>query len=239
MPSDLIYTLLLVGVFLVGDAITGYAAYLALSVWRGLAVPIYRSRALWTAFLAIIFAVSTGLGGNIDAIFPPPFVYIASIVIYNGLYTLILLALFAWIDRTINTLIRLDYLRRDLIGWKKVRFAYWALVAVASGLAFFSPPVGPASLPLFLVGGISLLIPVGYGSLALIIGSRRTTDMTFRTHAKWGGYLMVGVLLASLTYFATPSNIALQTLPYLLIAYSFYKMAKFLVPVNVIASAEP
>jgi hypothetical protein len=63
--------------------------------------------------------------------------------------------------------------------------------------------------------------------------------MTFRTHAKWGGYLMVGVLLASLTYFATPSNIALQTLPYLLIAYSFYKMAKFLVPVNVITSAEP
>jgi hypothetical protein len=175
--------------------------------------------------------VSSGLGGNIDAIFPPPFVYIAPIVIYNGLYTLILLALFAWIDRTINTLIRLDYLRRDLFGWKKVRFAYWALVAVASGLAVYSPPVGPASLPLFLV--------VGYGSLALIIGSRRTTDMTFRTHAKWGGYLMVGVLLASLTYFATPSNIALQTLPYLLIAYSFYKMAKFLVPVNVITSAEP
>ena len=238
MSSDLIYTLPLVGVSLVGVAIAGYAAYLAFSVWRGLAVPIYRSRALWTVFLAILFALAVPFGGNI-AIFPPTFVYIASIVIYNGLFTLILVALFAWIDRTINTLIRLDYLRRDLFGWKKVRFAYWALVAVASGGSVYSPPVGPSSLPLFLVGGISLLIPVGYGSLALIIGSRKTTDMTFRSHAKWGGYLMVGVLLASLTYFATPNVVAVQVPPYMLISYCFYKMAKSLVPVNPITSAEP
>jgi hypothetical protein len=233
MSSDFFtYTLPLFGIIVAGDVVTGYAAYLALSVWRGLAVPIYRSRALWTGVLATLFVLTAVFAGNVDALVPAPYLFVASIVINYGLYNVVLVALFVWIDRTIGTLVRLDYLRRDLLRWKSFRFVYWGSVLVSLASYY-----GYNSILIMLISAISLLVPIAYGSLALVVGSSRTRDMTFRSHAKWGGYLMLFVIAATLAYFATPS-VVIQDLWFLPISYCFYKMAKFLVPIGTFTAPE-
>jgi hypothetical protein len=235
MSSDFVSsTLPLIVIAVASDAIIFYAAYLALSVWRGLAVPIYRSRALWTAFLAILFSFAAPFSVNVDTIFPEAYRFVASIVIYNVLYTLVIAVLFGWIDRTISTVIRLDYLRRDLLGWRRFRFVYWGFAAGSLVLNIFSSP----SVPLIAIAGfVFLLVTLTYASIALVMGSRRTLDMTFRSHARWGGYCMLAIILTALTFVAT-SNVILSDLPLLLISYSLYKMAKSLVPVGTFAGSQ-
>jgi hypothetical protein len=236
MSSEfLTYTLPLVGIIVAGAAIAGYAAYLALSVWRGLVVPIYRSRALWTGLLAILFAVTIIFVEFINTIFPS-FQFVASIVLYYGLFPLILAALFAWIDRTISILIRMDYQRRNLLGWKRFRFVYWGVAALVVVNPYIQIPIPQ------LFAGISVLVPFAYGSLAFVVGSKRTPDMTFRSHARWGGYSLVAIIVATLANYAnyaTP-NVLLEDLPILLISYCFYKMSRFLVPIGTFtAPADP
>ncbi len=236
MLSDFVSsTLPLIGIIGISDAVALYAAYLALSVWRGLAVPIYRSRALWTALVAILFSLTIIFSGNVDTIFPEAYRYVASLLIYYLLYTVTLVVLYIWIDRTISTLVRLDFLRRDLLGWRKFRFVYWSFALVSLVLdTFISSPSISIIGVLFLVTN---LVPFAYASIALVVGSAKTLDLTFRSHARWAGYCMFGILLSALTYFATP-YVALQDLPIFLISYSLYKMAKFLVPVGTLPATQ-
>jgi len=233
MPSDfLISTVPYLGIIVVSDLGLVYAAYLSLSVWRGLSVPIYRSRALWTGILALLIGVATPISGNVSVLFPSSNFYFAAILVYFTLYPGVIFGLFVWIDRTITTLIRMDYLRRDLARWSKLRLVYWTLVGVMFAtyfIGFFFYPEGPPILTdIFLV---FLLLPAAYGSLALVIGSRRTTDITFRHHAKWLGFAIGALILISLISVLT-TNIVLQSAPFLLISYCFYKVARFLVPVG-------
>lgn len=202
-------------------AIAFYAAYLALSVRRGLAVPIYRSRALWTAILAVMFALAAPLIGNL------------------GFYTILLAVLFIWIDRTINTLIRLDFLRRDLLEWKKFRYVYWIflfgdfVLGYAYLLAYGSFPSHPSPLvgsPLFAALALLLFfVPVTYAVIVLALGSTRTRDMTFRSHVKWGGYLIIAFLLETVTYIALANDVVVHA-TFLPISFCLYRMARLLVP---------
>jgi hypothetical protein len=175
--------------------------------------------------------VATPISGNVSVLFPSSYFYVAVVLVYFTLYPGVIFGLFVWIDRTITTLIRMDYLRRDLARWSKLRWVYWTLVGIMFAMYFigFFYPEGPTILgDIFLV---FLLLPVAYGSLALVIGSRRTTDMTFRHHAKWLGYAIGSLILISLIYGLT-TNIVLRSAPFLLISYFFYKVARFLVPVG-------
>jgi hypothetical protein len=227
----LFITIPYLGIIIVSDLGFAYAAYLSLSVWRGLSVPVYKSRALWTGILALIIAIVTPISGNVNVIFPSQYYVVGLILVYAILYPGAILGLFAWIDRTINTLIRLDYLRRDLTRWSKVRWVYWALTGIQLALYFgiVAFPQGPAIL--YNTYPIFLLAPAAYGTIALLIGSRRTKDMTFRLHAKWIGYLMGAIILISVVDSFT-TNPALGNLPFLLIAFCFFKAARYLVPVG-------
>jgi hypothetical protein len=222
MSSDLLTPLLpLVGLVGIDDIITLYAAYLALSVWKGLAVPVYKRRALWMALLAILFALISTLS-----------TFTNSFVIYVVLSTLFLGVLFGWIGITISTLIRLDYLRRDLLGWKRIRVLYWGFAIGTLVLNAGSPSttsVAPLDSPLLDLLLIMVFFPFVYASVVLIMGSTRTGDMTFRSHVKWGGYCLLAIVLSGVVYFATP-NPVLESLPLPLISYCLYKMAKLLVP---------
>jgi hypothetical protein len=225
----LLTTVAYLGIILVSELGFAYAAYLSLSVWRGLSVPLYKSRALWTGILTLFVAVATPVSGNVSIVSPSQYYIVGIILVYGFLYPGTILGLFAWIDRTISTIIRLDYLRRDLVLWSKMRWVYWVLAGIQFALyfAFLVYPQGPA--PLYNAYAIFLLAPAAYGTIALLVGSRRTNDMTFRLHAKWVGLLVAAIILISAVDTFT-TNLALGSLPFLVIAFCFYKAARFLVP---------
>lgn len=237
------------GIVAASDFGSAYAAYLALSVWRGLSVPIYRSRALWTGILAVFFGLGFPVSGNVSKLLPTDYTSVAVILAYFILLPSFAIAFFAWVDRTVTMLIRMDYLRRDLVWWSKLRWAFRALAGatVARGwmLAYGSPSIfaiTPGSelsfrqqffSDIYLI--LIFLLPLAYGSVALVIGSRRTPDMTFRLHAKWLGYT-AGATVLSFLAFGLTVNPILGAVPFLLISYSFYKAARYLVPVGKLSS---
>jgi hypothetical protein len=230
MPSDLqtstIPYLIVIGVT---DVISLYAAYLAFSIWRGLVVPIYRSRALWNGALAILFGLGFTISGNVDLIFGQAYGVLGVILAYLIVYPGAQIVLFIWIDRTMNTIIRLDYQRRDVARWRSLRFVYWAFAAATLALyAILFATNSSVVLDLFL---ISFLFPLSYGSLALILGARKTRDMTFKLHARWFGFAIAALIVVTLT----PSfvgSMLVNSLPYILVSFCVYKMARFLVPID-------
>jgi hypothetical protein len=235
MSSDLLTsTIPYVGVVVITDALAFYAAYLSFSVSRGLSVPIYRSRAIWTGILAILLGLGLTASGNVGSFIPQPYYLVAIVAVYGILYPLAIFVIFFWIDRTLAMVIRLDYLRRDLLGWRRFRFVYWAFAAAALvSYAFFSlpPPNLPSSIAIILIVAPSLLyaLPLGYASIALVLGGRRTRDNTFRLHAKWFGLATASIVVVVVwANFTTDPFIG--SLPYILIGYCLYKMARYLVP---------
>jgi hypothetical protein len=223
-PATLVYLVVGIGV---ADAFTIYGSYVALSVWRGMAVPIYRSRALWMALFGVPFIGVLTYFGMKTIVLPSdsPF---ASQLIGEVIFTIPLVTLFAWMDRNISTVIRLDYLRRDLLHWSRFRLVYWALV-ILGNILFFSIYT-PFPVPRVVAGPMAFA-PLVYGSLALAKGARRTQDMTFRSHAKWLGFLGLAfapvILVYSLTTNPVPSLLTL--VPF---AFCFYKAARYLIPIG-------
>ncbi len=241
MPSDFLLTIAFIGLPGLADAFFLYATYLSLSVWRGLAVPIFRSRALGMASFGIPFSVfftytilSSSTRGN-------PF--LAAPVIGEAIFSIILTTLFVWIDRTVGSVIRLDYRRRDLLYWNRFRFLYWAFVVTGIGLVYarYLYYCLAVSCPATLVVGSGLepysgpmtLGPLAYGALCLAKGARTTRDMTFRSHVKWFAYLGATFIPGSLLYLiGGPSLLVPIALLQVAAGYCFYKMARFLVPVG-------
>jgi hypothetical protein len=251
MSSDFLTTSVLYwGIVAASDFGSAYAGYLALSVWRGLSVPIYRSRALWTGILAFFFVLGFPVSGNVGNLLPLNYTFVAVILAYFILYPAFVIAFFAWVDRTITMLIRLDYLRRDLVWWSKLRWAFRVLAGVTVARAWLSTYGSPYIFAITPGSAISIrqqffsdvylnilfLVPLTYGSMALLVGSRRTPDTTFRLHAKWLGYTAGATVLSFLAFGLTADPI-LGAVPFLLISYSFYKVARFLVPVGKLSSS--
>ena len=116
---------------LVGGFFYLYGTYLSFSISRALAVPIYRSRALWTGLIGLLALVFSsvyllGLVGTPSLTVP------LGELLYLVILPVLFVVGFVWIDRTISVLIRLDHLRRDIAGWrdKRVRLSYWAFFVV-------------------------------------------------------------------------------------------------------------
>ncbi len=243
MSSEIPLTTLIEDVeTVIGVIIYLFAAYTAFTVRRGLVVPLYRSRALWLGVLAILWASFLLFFGRIyvfgiDLQSP----HVAGFVYYAGVALPTLVVLLVWIDRTNSTLIRLDYRRKDILGWNRARLLYYADIALF--IAIFIIALGPApgqgyyrmsfphSVMSFIAayGYLTFWIALAYGLCVLVVGSIRTRDLTHRNHAKWLGLSLGSLLLA----FATPSNLPAITYFFgCLFAYFWYRMARSLVPVN-------
>ncbi len=244
MSSEIPWTTLIALVELaVGVIILLYAAYTAFTVRRGLVVPLYRSRALWLGVLAILLAslFIFLVGSVLPSVTVALNHHIAGLVFYGGVLLPTFVVLLVWIDRTNETLIRLDYRRRDILGWKKVRLLYYvdiALFAVfyviflgpAPGYGYYQSSV-PHTVMSFVgtYGVVLLLIALAYGSFVLVVGSIRTRDLTFRNHVKWLGPSLGTVLLAIvMTGIAPPVGYFI----WIIFAYCWYRMARSLVPFN-------
>ena len=211
-----------------------YAAYLSFNVRNGLAVPLYKSRALWLGTLSILFGVTFVGFNRIDVLFPS-YEELARFLFYDVVVLLTFAALAVWVDRTAGTLIRLDYLRKDIVCWKRARPLYW--LAVALGLAFYVIGTGyyvfgiVDSITTFSTNGVTIvpiLVALTYAFAVLVVGSIRTRDLTFRKHAMWFAIAVVGFVL----FIVAPSTQIVDVLPEILFAYSFYRMARSLVPIN-------
>ena len=146
MSSELLaYQLAYASMLVLVDSVFVYSSYLALSVWKGLAVSVYKGRAFWTALLAILVVVAFSYAGVLHIRFPhastslsqPQASSLATGAEADVVFTALALAAYAWVDRTMATMIRLDYLRRDILGWRRLRPFYWAGIAVGFGAYYY------------------------------------------------------------------------------------------------------
>lgn len=248
LPTTILYWAIVV----LADFGSAYAGYIALSVWRGLSVPIYRSRALWIGVLAIVFCLGFPVSGNVGRLLPSNYYFVSVALTYFTLYPAFVIAFFAWIDRTITMLVRLDFLRRDLVGWSKMRWVFRAFAGATVVRAWIYSAYVTPSIFIFQPGsdlsvrarffsdpylGVLFFIPLIYGSIALVVGSRRTQDKTFRSHSKWLGYATGAVVLSFLSFGLTTDPI-LGAVPFLPVAYSLYRVSRFLVPIGKLSPQE-
>lgn len=207
------------------DGFILFGSYLAITVSRGLVVPIYKSRALWMALVGMPLALA--ISYNIITVVLVPNSALSTPLIPQILFTFPLISLLVWMDRTVLAVIRSDYLRRDVLHWTRLRVAYWALV-IAGNVAFFASYVyGPV---LVVLANVFLAVALGYGTLSLAKGAATTSDATFRSHVKWFGYLVVFFIPAVLVYSLYGGPTILNLLFLTVASYCFYRMARLLVP---------
>ena len=230
MSSDFL-TISLPLLLMVGltDAILLYATYLSLTVWRGLAVPEFRSRALWMALFGIPVATALAYGVTSYTILPTDSLFSAP-AISESIFTLGLVALFIWIDRMVRIAIRMDYLRRDILQWRRLRLVYYVFFVVANIFYFARYFVNLSGV--MVVAEAALVIPLLYGISALIIGARNTRDLTFKGHVRWFGYMGAAITPVLVIYTQAGHPTVLLGIPLILVAFCFYKMARNLVPIG-------
>ena len=236
MSSDLVtFSVPVMGVTALFDVLALYAAYLSVSVRRGLVVPVYRGRALWLAAICVLgAAMLTDFG--VSSVLTPN--YGSSSALREFLYLPPLAAILVWIDRTVNTVIRLDYLRRDVLFWGRLRYAYGS-IAVAGILVYYSRYFYP--VPDAMTVGFALIFSqLIYGMLTLVRGAAVTKDMTFKSHIKWFGLFLFAFIVAGFIYVLTvPETVYLvpNLLAFAASAYCLFRMAKSLVPSGKIPAA--
>lgn len=219
---------------LVLTALTGvillYASYLSLSVRRGLVDPVYRRRAMWMGLFGLPFAGALGYGIVAYALLPADSV-LASPVLADATFTIAIVTLLVWIDSMVGSAVHLDFLRRDILHWRRLRTVYYLLV-VAGNVFYFSRYLQfPAGLALSL-SDVSLILAFSYGALALASGARRTRDQTFRTYLRWFGTMGVTFLFTLVAYSFTLHPTLVLLVPLLATSLCFYKMARNLVPIG-------
>jgi len=232
MSSDtLAFAVPVLGLTAVFDVFALYGAYLSISVRRGLVVPIYRGRALWLAVIGLLGVLGItyfGVAATLN-----PVLETSQPALLEFLYLLPLAAILTWIDRTVNTVIRLDYLRRDVLFWRRLRFAY-GLVAVIGILIYYARYF--LSIPDARIVGFALIFSqLIYGMLALVRGARVTRDMTFKSHVRWSGFFLLAFIVAGFIYvlgYSNPSYVIPALLSFVAASFGIYRMAKSLVPTS-------
>ena len=206
------------GIFWAGFALAFlYPAYWALVIREALTLRLYRNQALGMGLL----------GAWVAIVFLRPLEVILSLSVL----------LFYWIDASILAARRSDPLLRDTLRWSKLRWVFWILVVgllvpemvdiVISG-NFFGNTLTKD------IFGTLVKIPFGLifvsGAPLLVLVSRRSGDITLKTHMKWFGYFVLAILAAGLS-----QNAGQLTVTFVLFvagAYFLYRSARSLAPLN-------
>ena len=225
--------------------ITMYAAYWAFGIRKALSVGLYRNQALGIGLIALGFAVfnpyseanvpfiTNGAFGTWLLTYYPPFILI-----------------FYWADASARAARRSDPLLRDSLRWSKVRSSVWgltfALIAFYTATAIYNQLFGISEslgIPVLLVGLVPLFGPLLLSAFLLSVNARRSGDQTLRKHLEWFGFftlsLFIGGSIGALTY--PYHHIGFGLLIYILLpigAYSLYRSARALVPLNRVSTLE-
>jgi hypothetical protein len=222
-----------------------YVALRAIEVKGALAVPSYRRQALGVVLLSILLALN--LAGST----------VSGYLVYGnaggaigngafGIFFILLLALFYFVDSSVIVSRRTDPLSRDTLRWSKLRFVLWVAVIPAAVLVIpvdilsagiaTGPP--PAWTIYILVPGI--FVPPIAGAIFLPLASRRAGDPAFKRHMKWFGAAALLFFLG--LFFGNNPNVAVGLfLTYVFdlgIAYALYRSVFSLVPVGTSTPSE-
>ena len=159
--------------------LTLFACFRAIEFGRAFVKSVYRRRAFWIAIMLLSITLS-----NIVSIVPT----LSNSALAGFIFFGMILVIFAFVDGAVLVARETDFFHRDMFGWMRVRLAaYVAMVASAvAGVVslFVATPDGILAILLI---AFDLVIPVvfTYSTAALLIGARRTPDLTLKRHVKF------------------------------------------------------
>jgi hypothetical protein len=210
---------------------------------------VYKSRAHWFAgvMLVALIWVLSGLFTVLFNLYP-----VSSIPVLEGLgisvFLAFVLAMFVYADRTILVALEMDFLHRNTLHWRPLRtlayvamfasvFYLYAFISVTKppcglacptafdpGVPSWVPAIFPSSYLVLLVPLFLVIVSLVYMLSAIIIGARRTPDMTIKRHVRWVGLgflIFLGVFL-SLGQ-GTTNGLLIGSFVVLAMAYTFYR----------------
>ncbi len=199
------------------------ASYRSLLARRILGRPVYRSHALWTTLVGVVGGVLLlptayyEFTGVVLFGLPP----ITSVpysstpllaVIYFATIGVPLVVLWAWIDRSIQVALDMDFLHRDTIFWKAgVRFVAWAIILAEAVLGVFVSGTSLAGIVYY----VSFAILVGYAAVVLFLNAKRAQDTTMKNYVRWVGVMAVSLVIVTFTW---P-----YLSPFIFFAYALYR----------------
>ncbi|MGP8056568.1 MAG: hypothetical protein ACLQEQ_04365 [Nitrososphaerales archaeon] len=200
-------TALIVGILALG-------IYRAFEMRRAFVGGIYRSRASWSTLLMLVIMVTM-----LSSFVPTPSSGILSDVGFLPFVALVLV-IFAYADRSVLVAMETDFFHRDTLGWQRVRWPLAIgfvifLIALVTGGAVLTPDE-QSSLSGTIFNDLFLLVfagILGYLTVALIVGARRSADRTLRR-----SILLLGLALSTLVLsILATSPFNSGTLPYVIV----------------------
>jgi hypothetical protein len=178
--------------------------YRALVMRRGFVDATYRSRALWSAFLMLVIAVT-----NAQFFFSFPNDVLGTVLGFAPFIAIIIVS-FAFVDRSMLVAVRSDFFHRNPLHWLQLRIPasvvlvgsaalIFAAVTVSAQLANSGPGTNApiwADLSYYQFFVVVVLI-LGYAAIGLIVAARRTPDKTLRRSIRLLG-LALGSFVVSI-----------------------------------------
>jgi hypothetical protein len=244
MSIDITSTILQLS-FLIAGIVLVFLISRAIIIGRKFVSRVYRSRAFWFAgvMLVALILVLSALISFLFGLYPS-----------TSLSALVILVFFAWVavmfvyaDRTILVTLEMDFHHRNTLHWRPIRTL--AYVAIFAGVLYIfafifvtKPPCSSGNCPTVYLPGLPSWVPVifpgilvpeallaiivafGYTISAVIIGARRTSDMTMNRHVRWLGLSFL-IFLGWFVAFILPttwSNLLISFIIFGLL-YTFYR----------------
>jgi hypothetical protein len=187
--------------------------YRALGMRRGFVDATYRSRALLSAILMSVVAIS-----NAFFFVPLPNNALGGIVGFVP-FSAIVGVCFALVDSNVLAAARSDFFHRTILHWPDLRlpagaalggsgvFILWAIASDPQAFASSPQSSDPfwvlvAYYQFFFIAAVVL----GYGAMGLIIGSRRTPDRTLKKYIRLLGFALASFALSLVVFTASSSD---------------------------------
>jgi hypothetical protein len=199
----------------VDDVVFVFLSIRAIEMGKGFVNPVYRSRAYWSAALFSV-AVLNDVASNI----PIPNAVVVGLLTFLT-FILLIVTILVFVDRSILVAISTDFFHRSIIGWS--RWRRWVFVAlVLSSISLFAASIALPNNENFPTAGDSILLLVGfwqfiivipvsfaYAAAALIIGARRTPDLSLK-----GNFRFLGLALALFVASFVVSGVTNDVVPF-------------------------
>ena len=211
---------------LVAVIISSLAANYSFRMSRILFERIYRSRAMWTGFFAIILIVLLVVD-SLTSIFSGS-LSIEAIPVASRIPQVVAVIVFvlifaAWIDSTIRIAISQDFFHRNTLRWASLRYLFWASILPLSLLYVLDHQAFYAFAP----------IPLVYAAATLLVSGIRTRNRTMRAYLRWIGLLVLsGSIFNFLIYLIPFPNLFPNLFGGVVLAYFLYRAAKSLSPTS-------
>ena len=216
-PFDALNYVLIV----VSIGILAFGAARAYQIARAFVNRTYRARAYWGCLL--MAAIGLGTANNFVMY---PTTSLGSVLTFFP-FAIIVVLLLAFVDRGVYVAEDGDFFHREIWRWHTLRkVAYAATVGTFLALLpsyynYYVPDV--ANSPLVQIGAdqVAVVVPLvfAYSVGALVIGGRRTSDLTMKRHIRMLGYGFFAFIMA-FPFFIAVSSGPLEVVPNALIIFA-------------------